>query len=171
MGEILIVRVIHIFCGMLWAGAAIVLAAFVEPALGALGPDAGKFMDRMMGRGRFGVFMSASGALTVLSGLRMLWLGSGGEPWNWWSAGTYGKAVAVGSAVGLIAMVVGLGLNAPTAAALGRLGGEIRASGKPPGPEQVAEIARLNTRLQRAGILSAALLTITTIAMAAARGF
>jgi len=167
----LVVRVIHIFCGTFWAGAAIALAAFVEPALGALGPDAGKFMERMMGRGRFGMFMSASSTLAVLSGLRLLWLGSGGEPLNWWTAGAYGKAMAIGSAVGIGAMVVGLGMNAPTAAALARLGGDIKASGKPPTLEQVAEIARLHARLQRAGILSAALLTITTIAMAAARGF
>jgi hypothetical protein len=171
MGEVLIVRVVHIFCGMCWAGAAIVLAAFVEPALGALGPDAGKFMDRMMGRGRLGVFMSASATLAVLSGFRMLWLGSSGEPWNWWSAGAYGKAMVVGSAAGVIAMAVGLGMNAPTAAALARLGGEIKASGKAPSPEQIAEIARLHGRLQRAGILPAILLTITTMAMAAGRGF
>lgn len=171
MGEVLIVRVVHIFCGMCWAGASIVLAVFVEPALGALGPDAGKFMDRMMSRGRLGVFMSASAMLTVLSGLRMLWLGSSGEPSNWWSAGAYGQAIVVGCVVGVLAMLVGLFMNAPTAAALARLGGEIKASAKPPSAEQVAEIARLHTRLQHAGTLSATLLTITTMAMAAARGF
>jgi hypothetical protein len=40
-------RVIHIGCGVFWTGAAIYQAAFVLPAAQSLGPEGGRFMQRL----------------------------------------------------------------------------------------------------------------------------
>lgn len=170
MGELsgLLIRVIHIFCGTFWLGAALMLAGFIEPAVDALGPEGGKFIQRMVGPGRFGLFMTVAAALTALSGLLMLWLQSGGDLGTWLESG-YGITIVVGSVVGFIALIWGLSVNAPTAARLARLGGELQAAGAPPGADQMAEIARLQRRLATAGIVSALLLGLSVVAMAAAR--
>jgi hypothetical protein len=163
----LILRVVHIFCGVFWAGAAIMLAGFIEPALGALGPEGGKFMQRMMGPGRFGLHMTTAGLLTTASGLAMWWLGSGGEVATWLASG-YGRAIATGSVPGLIGLVSGLTVNALTAARLPRIGREVQSAGGPPGADQFAEISRQQRRLHLAGPASAFLLGLSVVAMAAA---
>ncbi|MFB3923670.1 MAG: hypothetical protein ACE145_18245 [Terriglobia bacterium] len=168
MGDLLplVLRVVHIFCGAFWVGAALMLAGFIEPAIAALGPDGGKFMQRMMGPGRFALFMTAGGVLTALSGLGMLWLG--GSVASWLDSG-YGKAIVVGGVAGLVGLVWGLSVNAPTAARLSRIGQEIQAAGGPPPADKLAQIPSLQKRLHIGGLVSALLLGFSLLAMAAAR--
>lgn len=163
----LVIRVVHILCGVFWAGAAIMLAGFIEPAVKSLGPDGGRFVQRMMGPGRFGVFMTLASLLVVLSGLIMLWDGSFARMGDWFASG-YGRTIIVGSIAGFVAMLAGLGVNAPVAARIARLSVEIESAGVPPKPEQLEQIARLQRRLHVAGIASAVLLAFTVVAMAAA---
>lgn len=163
----LILRVAHIYCGVFWVGAAIMLAAFIEPTIGAIGPAGGKFMQQLMGPRRFGPFMAGSALVTSGSGLTMLWLGAGSSLANWWGSG-YERAILIGSIAGLAALVSGLAVNTPTAGRLARIAREIEAGGGPPRNDQLAEIARLQKRLHAAGLLSAVLLTISVVAMAAA---
>lgn len=163
----LVIRVVHILCGAFWAGAAIMLAGFIEPAVKSLGPDGGRFIQRLMGPGRFGVFMTMASLLAVLSGLIMLWDGSFARMGDWFASG-YGRAIIVGSVAGFVAMLVGLGLNAPVAGRIARISAEIQSAGGPPKPEQLEQIARLQRRLHVAGIASALLLALTVVAMAAA---
>jgi len=164
----LVVRVVHIFCGVFWAGAALMLAGFVEPVVKALGLEGGKFMQRLMGPGRFGLYMTAAGLLTVLSGIAMLVRGSGGHLESWFASG-YGHTIMTGSVAGLIAFVWGLSVNAPAAARLAALAREMQSAGGPPKAEQLADVSRLQHRLHTGGIVSAVLLTISVLAMAAAR--
>ncbi len=164
----LILHVVHIVCGAFWAGAGLLLAWFVMPAARALGPDGGKFMQRLMGPGRLGAVMSVAGSLTVITGAAMLWRGAGGDLGSWWAT-SYGRSIVIGSIAGLGAAVIGFSVNAPSAAKLARIGGAIQAAGAPPRPEQLAEIARLQHRLHSAGKLSALLLAVSLVAMAAAR--
>lgn len=163
----LTIRVAHIFCGVFWAGAALMLAAFIEPATMALGPAGGKFMQRLMGPGRFGLFMTGAAVVTSGSGVTMLWFGAGSSLANWWgSAGE--RAIVVGSVAGLAALVWGLAVNAPTAARLAGIAREIEAAGGPPREAQTAEVSRLQRRLHVGGYVSATMLSASVIAMAAA---
>jgi putative copper export protein len=162
----LILRVVHIFCGTFWVGAALMLAGFIEPAVAALGPEGGKFLQRMVGPGRFALFMMMAAVLTAASGLTMLWQGGGIA--SWLDSG-YGKSIVVGSAVGLVGFVWGLAVNATAAARLSRIGREIQAASGPPLADKLAEIPRLQKRLHVGGIISAILLGFSVLAMAAAR--
>ena len=114
--------------------------------------------------------MSAAGLLTALSGLSLLWLGSGGELRMWLGSG-YGKAILTGSATGLAGLIWGLAVNAPTAARLAKVGREIQSASEPPGAVQLAEMSRLQKRLSTGGLLSALLLGLSLVAMAAAHYF
>ena len=163
----LALRVVHIGFGVFWAGAAVMLAAFIEPAIKALGPDGGRFMERMVGPGRFGLFMSSSGALTAATGVVMLFTESGGGLGTWLSSG-YGLSIVVGSILGLLAFAAGIGLNAPASIKLAKLAETIGRSGGPPSPEQIGQMKELQERLHRVGILAAVLAMGSVIAMAAA---
>lgn len=163
----LFVRVAHIYCGVFWAGAGIMLAAFIEPAVGALGPHGGKFMQRLMGPGRFGLFMTAAALVTAGTGVTLLWFGAGANWARWWASAD-GQAIVIGSVAGLVALIGGLAVNAPTAGRLARIAHEVEAAGTPPRDDQVAEMARLQKRLHAATIVSAVLLTVSVVAMAAA---
>ena len=163
----LVVRVAHILCGVAWAGAAVMIAVFVEPAVVALGPDGGKFMQRIMGPGRFPTFMTGVGSVTALSGVALLWTSSGGRPGDWF-ASRYGWSIVVGSVLGLAGMMVGMLVNAPTARRAAALGHEIQTGGKPPTPVQSAELMRLQGRLHVAARVAAALLVLSVVFMAAA---
>ncbi len=75
---------------------------------------------------------------------------------------------SAGGLLALIAGIVGVLVNAPTAGRLGALAGAMRA-GNPPTPEQLQEVQRLQARLDTAGRLTAVLLVLATAAMAVAR--
>lgn len=169
-GVALGLRLIHIAFGAFWFGAVIMLAAFIEPSIRALGPDGGKFMQHLMGRSRFAAFMSIAGSLTVLSGLTMLWVRRGEGLSSWLETG-YGRAIVVGSVAGLIGAVVGFGFNATSAARIARIGREIQSAGGPPRPEQLQAIEALERRLHYGGLVSAVVLSISLLAMAAAKHF
>jgi len=60
-GAIMIVlRVIHIICGVFWAGTVMVMAWFVLPTAQALGQPGGAFMQRLMFGQRLRVFVGAA---------------------------------------------------------------------------------------------------------------
>lgn len=164
----LVFRLVHIFCGVFWAGAAIMLAGFIEPTVKSMGPEGGKFVQRLMGPGRFGVYMSVASLLVVLSGLALLWNGSGAHLGAWLTT-NYGRTIILGSVAGLMASGVGFGVNAPTAGKIARLAREMQSAGGPPDPERLSKIQALQHRLHRAGIASAVLLTVSVVAMAIAR--
>lgn len=163
----LVVRVVHIFFGVFWAGAAFILAGFIEPAVKSMGPEGGRFVERLMGPGRFGIFMTLAGILVVLSGAAMLWRGSGPDL-SMWLRSPSGRSIALGSTTGVLALVIGLGVNAPTAGRIARLAGEARSASGPPPAELLSQITRLQHRLHVAGVVAAVLLGVTVVAMAAA---
>jgi uncharacterized membrane protein len=161
----LVLRVLHLFCGAFWVGGALVGAFFLGPAVQRMGPDGGRFMHELMQRRRFGLYMTLAGGFTVLTGLAFLGHGMSSEVWR---ASTYGRTMMTGSALGVLALVLGHSVNAPTAKRLGALGAEMQAAGGPRSPDQHAEVARLQRRLRTASVAVAILLSLTVVAMAAA---
>jgi hypothetical protein len=161
-------RILHVVCGTFWTGAALLIAGFMEPTVRALGPDGGRFMQRFMGKSGFPIAMTGAGFITLVTGLYLLWAGSGGFAQGW-PANTFDVLMALGGLAGTVAFFLGIGVNAPTAARLGRLAGEAAAQGGPPVPEQQRQISMLQRRLHRAGLASATLLLLATALMAAAR--
>jgi len=161
----LVLRVIHVVVGAFWFGGAVTAAAFLAPAVRNLGPDGGRFMQELMQGRRFGMFMTIAGDVTVLIGLALLGHNMASEMWR---ASTYGQVMMAGSVTGVLALGVGHAVNVPSARKLAALGAAMRAGG-PPSDAQLAEVARLQKRLNTGATTGAILLALTVIAMASAR--
>lgn len=160
-------RAVHVMAGAFWVGAALMLVAFVAPSARAVGPAGAPFMQRLLGRSRFGEAMGIAGLAATLAGLALLWSSSGGlDPA--WVASPGGATMVLASLVGIGALAIGIGVNKPTASRLAALGGALAATGGPTAA-QAAEIAQLQRRLQLGGQWGASLLVVATIGMAVAR--
>ena len=83
---LLVLRLAHILGGIVWVGGALAVAGFIEPAVVALGPEGGRFMQRLVQHQRLTVFLSIAGAVTILSGLGLFWRISGLQP-GWFGTG------------------------------------------------------------------------------------
>ena len=164
---LILLRLIHILFGVFWAGTAMFNAAFLIPALRALGPAGGPVMQEIAGKRKLPVYFLTSGVLTVLSGFGLYWHDSAGFTNGFMRSGG-GITFGIGAVLALLAMCVGIFVASPTAMRVGRLGAAIAAAGKPT-PEQAAEMQRLQAKIGMASALGAGLLTLTVIMMAIAR--
>jgi len=165
---LLILRIVHIFGGLFWVGGAIVHVAFIEPTAKATAPEGHKFVEYLVGRGRFSLFMTISSALTVISGALLFWYASGGLQPGWITSGP-GLVYTMGSVVGIVVYIFGMTLVKPRADQLGVLGREIALAGGPPTPVQMTQLQTLNQELTLVGRVDFVLLAISTLAMATAR--
>ena len=75
--ELIVLRLVHVLGGVFWAGSAIFSWLFLAPALAGVGPAAGQVMGALQRRGLF-TALPVVALLTIGSGLRLMWIGSGG---------------------------------------------------------------------------------------------
>lgn len=160
-------RLIHILAGIFWAGAAVLMAAFLTPALRAVGPDGGKFMQQLVGKQQLSMYISLAAILSTLAGIALYWRASLGFQIAWILAPS-GLALTIGAVAGIITWVMGVSGECANCHAHGGVG-KRNAVGGPPKPEQLAEMQKLQTRLGQAGVWGAILLVISAAAMAIAR--
>ena len=165
---LIILRVIHVLFGVFWAGTAMFNAFFLIPAVRALGPNGGAVMQEIAGKRKLPIYFLVAGILTVLSGIALYWHDSQGFGNGFMRSGG-GMTFGIGGAIALITLLLGLFVVTPLAVHAGALGGAIAAGGKPPTPEQAAEMKGLQMKLGKMAAVAATLLTLTTIAMAVAR--
>ena len=161
----IVLRIIHIFSGVAWVGGAWAFVFYVEPTVHFLGPDGGKFMNYFINVRRYPVYATTAAVLTVLAGWT-LWFLRYGVPSLQTGAGL---TFAIGGVLGLIALGVGGAIVGPTATKLSALGQEIAKGGKPPTPEQGAQIAAYQARMSSAGLWAAILAALAVLCMAIAR--
>jgi hypothetical protein len=167
-GTVLILRFIHVLCGAFWFGAVIFMTAFLMPSLRTAGPAAGAVMDQLARVRRVPVYMMGAAILTVLSGLGLYARDSGGFSGPWMRSGT-GMVFGIGGAAGILGAIVGMVIASPAGKRMAVLGAQIKASGTPPTPDQVAEMQALQARIARGSAAVAVLIVIATTAMALAR--
>ena len=158
-------RIIHIFGGVFWAGASIFMAGMVEPAVRASAPESSRFMQALTTRTPFLLALAAAGWLTTLSGLWLYWLIFKGINVSY----GYGLMLTVGGVAGLLGAAVGSSMQGQASSKMIALGKQITAAGGPPRPEQLAQMARLQQTLATGGRITAILLTIAVLGMAAAQ--
>ncbi len=165
---LLIVRIVHIFAGVFWVRAALTFIAFVEPTAKALGPDSQRFMQHVVKKRRFPVFISIAAVLTIIAGSLLYWRDSGGLQLAGITSPS-GLDFSVGAVAAILAFLIGTGVTRPSVNRLGQLGQEIAAAGAPPTAAQREELERIDRRMSAAGRAIMALLTIAVVAMATAR--
>lgn len=167
MTELIVLRLVHVLGGIFWVGGGLYSTLFMMPALGKAGPAMAPIMAELMRRKLFTV-LPVVALLTMLSGLRLLWIVSGG-----FGAGYFGTAsgltysIAGGaSIVGFLAAMfyarpagVRLGALMPTLAALT---GEAKTKAE-------AEAAALRNQNALWTAIAMGLLTVSAIGMSVAR--
>ncbi len=164
---ILVLRIIHITFGVFWAGSAMLAASFIEPTVRKAGPEGGKFMLGLA-RAGFARAMLGAGVITVLAGLSLYWIASGGLRLAWITS-AQGLTLGLGGLSALVGLGVGYFLQFRTIARMQAIGGQVQAAGGTPTPEQGAEMAQASQTLRSAGVLNAGLLGFTVLCMAAAQ--
>lgn len=163
----ILVRLIHIFAGVFWAGTAIALAGFIAPTARDLGAEGGKFVQRLVGPGRLSFFMDLAALSTTLSGLLLYWRDSGFH--IEWIASKAGVGFTLGSLAGVATFALGLAVMKPTAARVKALGTALQAAGGPPTPGQMSEMQALQEKLAMGGLWGAVLLAVAVMAMSVSR--
>jgi len=162
-----VLRIVHILSGVFWAGAAFMMAGYVEPTVRELGPEGGKFMQGLIKR-NFSTALAIAGFLTAASGISMYWILSNGFRSRWVTTGT-GISLLIGGLAGILALISGLTYQGMASNRMRALMKQIQSSGNPPNSDQSVEIQALRERLRKGGIISVVLFTITLLGMAAAQ--
>jgi len=121
-------RLIHILFGVFWAGTAMFNAAFLIPAVRALGPAGGPVMQEIAGKRKLPVYFLVAGLLTVLSGFGLYWHDSQGFT-NGFMRSAGGMTFGIGAVFALIAVVLGIFVVTPAAMRTGKLAAAIAAGG------------------------------------------
>jgi uncharacterized membrane protein len=164
----IVLRLIHIFSGVFWAGSVFFVAAFLLPGLRASGPAGGQVMQQVVAKLRYPRAAGSAGVLTILSGAGMYWrnnsISSGA-----WSRSIPGMTYALGAVAAIAAMVVFATLIGPTGEKLLSLGGAIQSAGGPPSAEQATKLTFLQGKMAFASRLGAGCLAVAVLCMATAR--
>jgi hypothetical protein len=162
-----ILRFVHIVFGAFWVGSVLFATFVLMPAIRAAGPS-GAIIMRELAQRKLHVLMMVSSILTVGAGIWLMIILTGGAPGVWMQS-TTGRTFATGGAFAILAVIVGMAVNGPTAARMGVIGAAVSKRGGPPTAEEAAELERLQSRIGASSIVVSVLLLLATGAMAVAR--
>jgi uncharacterized membrane protein len=163
-----LLRVVHVLVGAFWVGSILFMAAFLVPSVRAAGPAGGAVMQQLVQARRLPRWLQTAAILTIVSGIGLYWVDSAGFRSAWLGSGP-GRVFGLGGTFAVLAAIVGVVVNLPTARRLTALAARVQSSGRPPAPDEAAEMQRLQARLGRATMVAAGLLVLATLAMAVAR--
>jgi hypothetical protein len=164
---LLALRVLHVVLGVYWAGTIIFVALFLEPAVRASGPEGGKVMQALLARRHLDV-MPVVALVTILSGLWLMWIVSGGFHSDWMGS-RMGMVLSLGGAAAVVAFAIGVGVMRPAALRGMALAGQLAQASGQADPAAQAQLTALRTRARSAGRWVAALLLVAVLAMSVAR--
>jgi uncharacterized membrane protein len=168
MTELIVLRLIHILAGAVWVGAGVFNAVLLAPTLAGLGPTAGAVMAGLRARGMF-VILPSLALLTILSGLRLMWIMSGGFSASYFAAPS-GVAYAAAGAAAILTFVLGVTVARPLAVRMGALAAEMaRAPDEAARAELSQQLAAVRGTNAVLGIVLTALLLASAAGMAVAR--
>lgn len=167
--ELLILRLVHIFCGAFWVGATIYVAMFVLPAVRALGPDGAKFMGQLMKTKKLPVFMNIVALLNILSGVRLMMILTKNFADTGWFTRPDGMSISIGMVAALGAFSIGFFISRPTAARMNAIAAAISAAGGPPSPEQAQQLGALRAKMGKSLVIMAWHLAVALICMSVAK--
>lgn len=144
------------------------LAAFINPAVMALGAEGGKFMQQLSRTNKLPMWMTIISTLNILTGLRLIMIRSGNFQAEWFTSHE-GMVFSLGGLLAFGAYMIGLIVSKPAVERMAQIGEAIAKTGGPPSPEQAQEIAALRAKLAKGVRLVAWHLAATVVLMATAR--
>jgi uncharacterized membrane protein len=166
--ELLILRLVHVLGGLFWVGSGLFTTFYLMPALASAGPAAGQVMAGLQKRRLFTVLPLVA-LLTILSGLRLMWITSAGFSSAYLDSAN-GRTLIAGGVAAIAAFVLSLLVARPAAVRSAALGASL--AGMPEGEARAAaanELAALRRRTTIASHTAVALLLLAASSMAVAR--
>jgi uncharacterized membrane protein len=162
--DVVLLRVIHIGSGMFWVGGVFSFFLFVQPAAVALGAGGAPFTFQLLHHRRFGVALLSAAIVTVLAGIWLLVITSGGLNPN-----VLFSTPRLGFTVGGVAAILTLGVGGlyvfPRTLIVERTTGRVLAEQRPPTPDEQAALARAGRQTRAAGWIVMAGLAIAVLCM------
>ena len=163
-----ILRFFHIVAGVLWVGAMMMLAFFVAPAVGALGPSGGAMMNQLNRVRKLPAYLGSTAGLTVLAGIGLIWLNMSATEGAWGKTGA-GKMFMWGGLLGIVGFLYGAIFSSRMARRMAARAAVLTTDGRVPTPEEKAEMQQGFSRLGTHARIVAILLLIAAAMMALAR--
>jgi hypothetical protein len=169
MIELLLLRVVHILCGMFWVGHSLFTVLFLTPVLMRAGQStAATVMAGLKARQLYTV-LPTIGVLTIASGARLMWITSGGFSRTYFTL-PMGRMLAWGALFGIAAFCVSLLVVRPASSRALRLAAMLDAPGLANDHETIsARLARARVLTVRASATAMVLVVLSAMGMAAAR--
>jgi hypothetical protein len=159
-------RLIHILSGAFWLGAALFNVILLVPTIRALGPVAGPVMQHLVQVKKLPMWLLGAGVVTFLSGLSLYYMASGGFSNDFMGSGP-GKTFGLGAVFALLALLVGMVLTSPAAKRASAIAASL--GGKPPSPEQAAQLQAAQKQIGMTSALATLFVFLAGCAMAVAR--
>lgn len=165
-GLMLALRLAHVAGGIMWAGAALLMAGFVVPAARGAGADG--FLPRLMGDRRAGLYMMATAVVTILSGIA-LYARMSALTQGTFAESDQGITLGIGGIAGVLALLIGALGTGPAARRIGAAGARLRGEGRAPTPDEARQMGRLQARVRVGTAASVGMMMIAIACMAVAR--
>ena len=166
--EILVLRLIHILSGIAWVGSGIFTSFFLVPVLSSSPAVMGQVMAGLQRRRMF-IILPTVATLTILSGLRLLWIASAGFGSSYFATGT-GRTFALSGLAAIVAYVLAYGVARPLAGRMGAIAATLNGVTEPSERDRLAaHLARLQRRATMATMMAVGFGIIAASGMAIAR--
>jgi len=163
----IILRIIHIFAGVLWVGAAFYNLMFVQPAVRATGAEGQKLNQYLVQKTRLTSYVYGVATANFLAGLILYYIKSEFRA-SFFQSG-YGLVLTIGSIAGVISWITVVIVIRGIFGQMSAIGQQIQSQGGPPTPEQASQMQALGARLSSVGNYGLVFMTIAIIGMASAR--
>ena len=164
----IILRLIHIFAGIIWVGYGMFMLFLLVPTARQLGPEGQSFLRSFLKHSRFNLTMPLVSLLTTVAGLLLFYEVSDGFNSDWMGSDG-GIVLSIGVTAGLFAFGHGGTATGPITSRLAKLGDELDAQDGPPSDEQRAQLSELQRKMSLHTRISVGLLIISVVGMASAR--
>jgi hypothetical protein len=162
----LVLRLVHIFAGIVWGGGALLMSLFIGRGIQATGEAGQQVARQLLNKQRLHIFMSVAAVTTVLAGVVLYWIASDGFSLTWIRSGP-GIGFGIGGIFGLISFVTGA-IFGNSNASLARISAQV--NGKPT-VEQLTQIQVAQKRMQTVAPIHLVTMILAIIFMASARYF
>jgi len=166
--EFLVLRLIHIVLGIVWLGSGVFAAFFLIPALAGNRALMAPVMEGLQRRRVF-IVIPTAGLLTILAGIRLLWIDSAGFAESYMQTGP-GRTFSVGGTAAIIALLLQVFVARPAGLRLGAIAAQLAASPAAADRERLsAEADRFRRRNMTATLAAVLFGLLAASAMAVAR--
>jgi len=162
--EFILLRILHIVGGTVWAGGAVYVAFILSPHLDRLGPDIQGSVMKAVSKASTSI-LTGAGTITIFAGIALT-LRMRQNFFTTWFNSEWGWAIFTGMVISIVAIGLG-GMVGATVKRLTTLSSEIE--GRHPSNEDTSNMAAMSKKIRYISKISAVLVIIALITMASAR--